>query len=128
MGARGRPQKLSEEKIKLIQDLAFVHCTKREISIIVGISEDALVGNPVYAAAFQKGHENGKITLRKAMFKSALGGNVTAQIWLSKQLLGYSDKAVIDSNNRISLTLNYRLDDSPKTIQMRNDDYEERED
>jgi len=36
-------------------------------------------------------------------------GNVVMQIFLSKQMLGYSDKHVVDTNNRVSLQLNYKL-------------------
>jgi hypothetical protein len=38
-----------------------------------------------------RGREIGLMSLKRAQFKAALGGNVTAQIWLGKQLLGQRD-------------------------------------
>jgi len=36
--------------------------------------------------------ESGKSILRRLQWQAALGGNITMQIWLGKQLLGQSDR------------------------------------
>lgn len=105
----GCPEKLDEEKLKLMSSLAAIHCSYPEIAAGVGIDESSLYRNEKYKSIIEKGRENGKMRLRRAMFKSALGGNVVMQIWLSKQLLGYSEKTVYDPSGNVSVTLKYKL-------------------
>lgn len=47
-----------------------------------------------------------KISLRKSMWRAVDNGNVTMMIWLSKQILGYTDKSEIGlgASNPESLT------------------------
>ena len=45
-----------------------------------------------YSESLTKGRDKGKIRLRQLMWRTAENGNVTMQIWLSKQYLGMSDK------------------------------------
>ena len=44
-----------------------------------------------FAEYFRQKAPAGRISLRRAQFKSAIGGNVMAQIWLGKQMLGQRD-------------------------------------
>lgn len=111
-----RPHKITPDKLKLIEEMAVVQCTYREIATIIGVHEDTLFRNKEYTEIIEKGKERGRTTLRKLMFQNAMKGNVVMQIFLSKQMLGYSDKHVIDANNKISLTLNYRLPEKDKPI------------
>lgn len=91
----GRPRKeLDEEKIKA---LAAIQCTMTEIAAVMGCHIDTLRDN--YSNVIKEGQENGRMSLRRSMFKSAQGGNVTAQIWLSKQHLGMKDKIEIDDED-----------------------------
>ena len=83
--------------------LASIGCTTSEIASIVNCSKDTLERR--YAAELNKGRENGKTRLRRLMWQSAEKGNVVIQIWLSKNLLGYSDKQEISTP-----------DDAPKLV------------
>ena len=41
-----------------------------------------------FSEAFNKYSANGRMSLRREQFRSAMNGNVTMQIWLGKQYLG----------------------------------------
>jgi hypothetical protein len=105
----GRKLKLSEEDLKKIEQLAIVQCNYKEIANIIGCHPDTLFKTKIYNELIERGHEKGKTSLRQMMFKTAMEGSITMQIFLSKQMLGYSDKAILDMNNRVALTLNYKL-------------------
>lgn len=82
----------------LVEKLAMIQCTPREIGAIVGCSEDTICRN--FADIMAKGKEMGKMSIRRAMFEKAKAGNATLLIWLSKQHLGMTDKVEqkIDQN------------------------------
>ena len=73
-----------------VRELAAIGCTHREIAAVCRCSVDTLKRR--FAEEMDNGAEEGKTRLRKALWQNALSGNVTAQIWLSKNVLGYSDK------------------------------------
>lgn len=77
---------------EVVEKLASIHCTMKEIAAIVECSVDTLERR--FADLIKTGQEKGKTSLRRAMFKKALenGGHPTMMIWLSKQHLGMSDK------------------------------------
>jgi len=80
-----------------IQKLAQMHCTYDEIAEFLEVSTKTLQRN--YVHLIKKGREMGKISLRRAQFEKALGGNVAMQIWLGKQHLDQKDKIEHTSYN-----------------------------
>ena len=46
----------------------------------------------LFSEYYKRHSSGGKISLRRAQFKAALGGNTTMLIWLGKQYLGQSDR------------------------------------
>lgn len=96
---RGRPK--IEIDYDKIERMAEVGCTKREISYILDIHEDTLARRAEAVEAYDRGAENCKVRLRRAMMHNAIDKlNPAIQIFLSKQMLGYSDQgsASTDSN------------------------------
>lgn len=75
---------------KQIEQLAAINCTWVEIEAVTGIPERT--AKRKYGALYKKGNSTGKSSLKRKMWETAMGGNVTMMIWLSKQLLGYTDK------------------------------------
>ena len=73
-----------------IQKLAQMHCTYEEIAMFCEGSTKTLQRS--YVHLIKKGREMGKISLRRAQFEKAIGGNVAMQIWLGKQHLDQRDK------------------------------------
>jgi len=88
----GRPQK--EIDYALLDKLCQYMCTGEECAAILGISFDTLSrglirdGHEGFAEYRERASAPAKMSLRRAQFKSALGGNVTMQIWLGKVYLG----------------------------------------
>lgn len=97
----GRPQ--AELDWKQIQAYCQRHCTHEEIAYFAECCIDTLDAackrdNGIGFSEYHKKHSaGGKRSLRRMLFDAAEKGNVTAQIWLSKNLLGYSDKQEIKS-------------------------------
>lgn len=110
----GRPRvPIDWEKVA---GLLKMQCSTAEIAAQVGVHPDTLynrcledLGEP-YTDYSVRMRENGKASLRASMFKEAVGGNVTLQIWLSKQYLGMSDKQAVkhsgDANNPLNIIIN----------------------
>lgn len=87
----GRPKKeivLTPEQ--LIEDMAKIGCTAEEIATVTGIARSTVYER--FSDALEKGRAAGKESLRRAQFKTAIGGNAVMQIWLGKQYLGQTDK------------------------------------
>ena len=96
---KGRPE--IEFNLEELEKLARLQCTQEEIASFFGCSIDTIQrrmkDDEEFCGAYKKGVDEGKMSLRRAQFKAALGGNVTMQIWLGKQYLGQSDKQEVDS-------------------------------
>lgn len=73
-----------------VETLAGINCTVAEIAAVVKCDKRTLERR--FAANIEKGREHGKSSLKRKMWDIAMGGNVTMCIWLSKQMLGYTDK------------------------------------
>ncbi len=73
-----------------VEGLAKIGCTASEIAAVMDVNCSTITRR--FAKELDKGREQGKMSLRRAMWKSALGGNTTMQIWLSKNALGFADK------------------------------------
>lgn len=85
-----RPRKeINEEQLR---QLAAIQCTMKEMAAVMDCSVDTLERN--FAELIKKGQDEGKSSLRRAQYKSAMGGNATMLIWLGKQFLGQKDNSV----------------------------------
>jgi hypothetical protein len=74
----------------LIFDLARIHCNRKEMSVIMGCSEDTLLRK--HASIIEKGMSEGKESLRRKQWELAMKGNVQMLIWVGKQWLGQRDR------------------------------------
>src|SRR3954468_8014774 len=87
----GRPR-ADIDQAKL-QALCQIHATDEEIAAHFNFSVrtiERMKKMPDYAGVFDKGRADGRISLRRAQWQSALAGNSTMLIWLGKQELGQS--------------------------------------
>lgn len=84
----GRPS--SEIDARLVENLASIGCTLKEIAAACNCHQDTLLNR--FSEVMDKGRENGKTRLRKKQIELALAGNVTLLIWLGKQMLGQAEK------------------------------------
>lgn len=102
----GRPKKnLTPKEWDSVDYMCMIHCTGEEIAGVLGMDYDTLNRNckdqkGMYISEYIKQHQNGgKMSLRRAQWKSAEGGNVTMQIWLGKQWLGQKESQEITISN-----------------------------
>lgn len=93
--------------------LAAMNGSYAEIAAVLKCDPSTLTRR--FAQAIKEGREQGKMSLKRAMWKKAItDANTVMQIWLSKQMLGYTDKQTIVDDNRTEV---YERPDS-----MRDDD------
>jgi len=82
-----------------VYKLAGIGCTDREIATWFDIEESTLRYN--FSAVMAKGRQDLKAALRTAMIRNAINNNNAAlQIFLSKNLLGYSDNPQDSDENK----------------------------
>lgn len=90
----GRPEAIIDEA--LLFELARIQCTQVEMAACLGVSRQTLITHlrehPELADTLERGQAAGKMSLRRHMFHEAQKGNAIMQIFLSKNLLGMSDK------------------------------------
>ncbi len=86
---------------KIVQALARIHCTQAEIAAVVGCHESTIQKR--FGARLIKWREAGKVPLRRAQFRTAVGGNATMQIWLGKQYLEQRDRHTIDLRGKLTV-------------------------
>ena len=91
-----RPKKYNIDP-EQVEKLASFGCSNTEIASFFGCSKDLI--SKSYSTNVAKGQDKGKIRLRQLLWKSAERGNVTMQIWLSKQYLGMTDKQEITTTD-----------------------------
>ncbi len=72
-----------------VEQLAAIDCTMKEMAAVLNCSVDTLENR--FSDVIAKGKEVGKMSLRRKMWNTAMNGNVTMMIWLSKQRLNYKE-------------------------------------
>lgn len=98
-----------------VLELASIGCTDREIAAFFSIKSDTLRRN--FAAELAKGREYIKTRLRMNMFRAADNLQPAILIFLSKNLLGYSDSP-IDSTAKQPLPW---VETEPTDLEIRGD-------
>lgn len=92
----GRPP--IEIDMSQLEAFCQVLCTQEEIALFLGCSISTIIRRVKEATGvnferFYKKHSSGgKMSLRRAQYKAAIGGNSAMLIWLGKQDLGQRDK------------------------------------
>lgn len=88
------------------EKLCLIQATKEEIASwfkIGGATLSRAVKRQYHTSfeeIYKKHSVGGRLSLRRAQFQSATGGNVTMQIWLGKQMLNQRDIAYADTANK----------------------------
>jgi len=74
---------------ELVFRLACIQCSDQEVAEVCGISVDTLRRR--FSKILEKGKQEGRQSLRRAMYEKAMNGDTRLQIFLSKQYLGMRD-------------------------------------
>lgn len=85
MARTGRPKAVID--YALVKDLSMIQCTQEEIASILGLGIRTLQKDEEFMRIYKIGMDEGKKSLRRQMFATALKGNTAMLIWLSKQYL-----------------------------------------
>lgn len=100
-GPKGPSKPMTEKELTQLISMIRIHCTRDEICSILGMSdttlnrriaEQGIPGVFNFEALYEKHAATGKASLRRMQWKAAEDGNVTALIWLGKQVLGQTDQ------------------------------------
>lgn len=73
----------------LVYKLACIQCSDQEIAEVVGTTATTL--RKRFGSLLDKGKNEGKKSLRRAMWEKAINGDTRVAIFLSKQYLGFRD-------------------------------------
>jgi hypothetical protein len=91
---RGRP--LIEIDYDNVKAMRKIQCTEKEIASVLEMSyrgfQERKKRDEVLRDALEFGEANGKVSLRREMYRKAMTGNVSMLIWMSKNILGMSDR------------------------------------
>ena len=85
------PAKLKID-LEQVEDMASEFCTQEEIAMDMGFDRNVFHRRADVRAAFLRGKNAAKMSLRHMMWNAAKGGDRTMMIFLSKNELGYQDK------------------------------------
>ena len=74
---------------ELVYRMACIQCSDQEIAEVVGTTVQTL--RKRFQKILDKGKQEGRKSLRRAMYEKAMNGDSRLQIFLSKQYLGMRD-------------------------------------
>ena len=94
-----RPKKNVDRK--MVQALAERLLTTSEIAAVLEVSPDTHERR--YHNDLIRGKEKGKASLRRKQYEVAMDGNITALIWLGKNMLGQKDQ--VDVSGSLGVTM-----------------------
>lgn len=96
-------RQILELDVEQILELARIQCTYSEIAAVMKCSSDVIADR--YSEIVKQGREEGKASLRRHQYLSAMKGNPALLIWLGKHILDQKD----DSYNRPTVEAEVRL-------------------
>lgn len=97
-----RPRK--EIDFDQFEKLCALHCTLFEIAGWFGVSEDTIERRVSeeygqrFADVYKQKRASGRISIRRKMMEVAMSGSVPMLIFLSKNLLGFGDRVINETN------------------------------
>ena len=104
-----------------MEALGRINCTHEEIAAVLGMSvrtfRERLSESEELRSLLEKARDEGKASLRRVQWKSALAGDKTMMIWLGKQYLKQADKHEIDQNT--TMTFNW---DAARKVRLKDEE------
>lgn len=105
----GAPKKLIYE-IEDVEKLCRLNCTDAELAAYFGVCRRTIEReksvSPEFKEAVQRGHDYGRLSLRRKQVEVANEGNPTMLIWLGKQYLGQKDKTETSNISDVKIVIN----------------------
>jgi hypothetical protein len=111
-GEGGAPVK--ELDLNIVQKLAMIQCTDKEIAACLDVSEDTITrrkqNDPEFLEVLERGRGTGRMSLRRHQWERAQAGSDTMLIWLGKQILGQRDRFEHGGDPDNPLTVRYVIE------------------
>ncbi len=88
------PRPKSEINLDELEKLCAMQCTDQEIASILEVSTRTIERRrkvQSFREAMERGKAKGRVSVRRNLFRLATSGNLGANIFLAKNLLGYKD-------------------------------------
>jgi hypothetical protein len=88
------PRPKSEIDLDELEKLCAMQCTDQEIASILDVSTRTIERRRKvqrFREAMERGKAKGRVSVRRNLFRLATSGNLGANIFLAKNLLGYKD-------------------------------------
>lgn len=88
------PRPKSKIDLGELEKLCAMQCTDQEIASILGVSTRTIERRrkvQIFREAMERGKAKGRVSVRRNLFRLAGSGNLGANIFLAKNLLGYKD-------------------------------------
>lgn len=88
------PRPKSTIDLDELERLCAMQCTDEEIAAFLGVSTRTIERRrkmPSFREAMERGKAKGRLSVRRNLFRLATNGNLGANIFLAKNLLGYKD-------------------------------------
>jgi len=88
------PRPKSEIDLDELEKLCAMQCTDQEIASILNVSTRTIERRrkvQSFREAMERGKAKGRVSVRRNLFRLATSGNLGANIFLAKNLLGYKD-------------------------------------
>jgi len=88
------PRPKSKIDLDELEKLCVMQCTDQEIAAFLGVSTRTIERRrkvPKFREVMERGRAKGRMSVRRNLFKLAGNGNLGANIFLAKNLLGYKD-------------------------------------
>lgn len=124
MAKRGKPVEIDWNEF---DRLCGIQCSLREIAQWFNCSEDSIerhvekTHGVKFAEYFDAKRGTGKVALRRKMYDMAMSGDRVMLIWVSKNLIGWSEK--IDTKQQIDTKVEVLSEISDEELQRRIDFY-----
>ena len=88
------PRPKSKIDLDELEKLCAMQCTDEDIAAFLGVSTRTIERRrkmPSFREAMERGKAKGRVSVRRNLFRLATNGNLGANIFLAKNLLGYKE-------------------------------------
>jgi len=95
------PRRATEMPVDLVKELASLQCTQTDLADLFHISQAQVsrrLAKEPLKSAWIEGLAEGRVSLRRAIFKSAMSGGASAQKLAAANILDWSEKGQLDAH------------------------------
>jgi len=94
-----KPRKEIDREVVI--KLARLHCNQQDIARWFGVDKNTIAKR--FGTEIELARQETKAKLRRKMLEEAMNGNTTMLIWLSKNMLGFSDNGPVENDDAAPL-------------------------